>query len=117
MMKTILKYFLFVMVLVVSSCDERIIGFDMFTVSVRSDGYGSVAIYGTYDKSLDLWNGSELTVIATTAANYDFLGWFVGTIEKTAYLCGCSLIDKSGHKVGSFSIARFCWFVRWLVQM
>ena len=82
MMKTILKYFLFVMVLVVSSCDERIIGFDMFTVSVRSDGNGSVAIYGTYDKSLDLWNGSELTVIATTAANYDFLGWFVGDSEE-----------------------------------
>ncbi len=70
------------MVLVVSSCDERIIGFDMFTVSVRSDGYGSVAIYGTYDKSLDLWNGSELTVIATPAANYDFLGWFVGDSEE-----------------------------------
>ena len=82
MMKTILKYFLFVMVLVVSSCDERIIGFDTFTVSVRSAGYGSVAIYGTYDKSLDLLNASELTVIATPNTNCDFLGWFVGDSEK-----------------------------------
>ena len=52
-----------------------------FMVSVQSAGNGSVAIKDISDKSLELLIGSELTVIATPAADCDFLGWFVGDAE------------------------------------
>ena len=53
----------------------------VLTVSVQSAGNGSVAIKDISDKSLELLIGSEITVVATPAANYDFLGWFIGDSE------------------------------------
>ncbi len=51
-------------------------------VSVSSDDYGTAAIKDVEHASMNTIAGTELTVIATPAANYDFLGWFVGDSEE-----------------------------------
>ena len=52
-------------------------------VSIRSGGYGTVSFENSSDLSQYIQPGEEVTVVATPAANCDFLGWFVGNSNES----------------------------------
>ena len=84
-MKTFIKYLLFAILLVFSSCDERIVGLDndeLVTISEESLNYnltgGHVSFANYSEKEITVLVGTTIEVVATPDEGYAFTGWYVG---------------------------------------
>lgn len=88
-MKTLIKYLLFAMLFVVSSCGERVVGLgddELVTISEESlncdvtGGYVSIVNFSEKEKLVLV--GTTIEVVAAPDNGYEFIGWFVGNSEE-----------------------------------
>ena len=83
-MKTLIKYLLFAMLFVVSSCGERVVGLgddELVTISEESLNYnvigGHISIANCSKKDTTVLVGATIQVVAVPESGYEFIGWFV----------------------------------------
>ena len=88
-MKTLIKYLLFAMLFVVSSCGERVVGLgddELVTISEESLNCdvtgGHVSIVNFSEKEKLVLVGTTIEVVAVPESGYEFIGWFVGNSEE-----------------------------------
>ena len=62
-------------------CDSTINPVESYTVSVSSNGNGVVSIEGTQESSVTVSAGASVTIVATPADGYKFIGWYIGESE------------------------------------
>ena len=59
-------------------CDSTINPAENYSVSVSTNGNGEVLIEGTQENSVTVSAGASVTVVATPADGYKFIGWYIG---------------------------------------
>ena len=62
-------------------CDGATVPVENYTVSVLSNGNGVVSIEGTQESSVTVSAGASVTIVATPADGYKFIGWYIGESE------------------------------------
>ena len=62
-------------------CGGTTVPVESYTVSVSSNGNGVVSIEGTQESSVTVSTGASVTVVATPADGYKFIGWYIGESE------------------------------------
>ena len=62
-------------------CDGEVVPVEKYTVSVLSESNGTVSIEGTDEKSITVSADETVTVTATPADGYKFVGWFVEGVD------------------------------------
>ena len=62
-------------------CDGATVPVESYSVSVLSNGNGVVSIEGTQESSVTVSTGASVTVVATPADGYKFIGWYIGESE------------------------------------
>ena len=88
-MKTLIKYLLFAILFVASSCGERVVGLgddELVTISEESLNYnvigGHISIANCSKKDTTVLVGATIQVVAVPESGYEFIGWFVGNSEE-----------------------------------
>ena len=59
-------------------CGGTTVPVESYSVSVSTNGNGEVLIEGTQESSVTVSAGASVTVVATPADDYKFIGWYIG---------------------------------------